>query len=157
IDQFATLMAEMDAKDFRGKTVHFSALLRGAAITGQGVLWLRSDGPNGMEVLDNMAGRAIQADTDWNRYEATVEVSATAVSLAFGFMLSGAGEIWASDARLEAVEPRPRYAPDPSAWVSVPADFLIGADPTVVRCGRATAHVAVPSLPSGDAELTQSI
>jgi hypothetical protein len=162
LEQFATYDTSIDAKPYRGTTLRFSAIVRGAAVKGDGALYLRADRPGDAgSVIDNMRGREIHGDAEWNRYQVTVDVPSDALIAAFGLWIGAAGNVWASDPRLEIVSTRQRYAPDPTAWVvagSASSDYTIGLDSAVAPCGRPTGHVAsLAPAPSGDGVLMQSV
>ena len=67
-------------------------------------MWMRVDGPDSaMYAFDNMDDRPVSGDTEWKRYEIVLDVPGDSVGVAFGFFLSGGGEVWADDFRLERV------------------------------------------------------
>jgi hypothetical protein len=162
LSKFSTAATSVDLTAYRGARLRFSAVVRGAGIKGGGALWLLlTDANNDLLALDNMGDRLIKGDTDWNRYQVTLNVPITAVEGSFGVMAEGAGEVWASDPRLEVVSISQRYVPDPGAWLaggSASEDYGIGADKSVTPCGHPTGHVAarVPT-PRGDGALLQTL
>jgi hypothetical protein len=46
----------------------------------------------------------VQGTHDWMRYEATVPVAENALSIRFGLVLHGKGQVWLRDAQLEVIE-----------------------------------------------------
>lgn len=102
---FGTLAQMVDADAYRGKRVRLSGYLR-TEQAGKGQMWMRVDGTGERSLgFDNMDDRALVGDTDWKRYEIVLDVPDGAIDIAFGFLLSGKGEIWADDFKLEVVGP----------------------------------------------------
>lgn len=99
-----TLSQHFKADQYRGKRVQLSAEVRAAGVTGWAGLWLRVDGQTGATLaFDNMQDRPIAGTSDWGRYSVVLDVKDSASQIAFGFLLSGPGQVWISDARLEPV------------------------------------------------------
>ena len=100
---FGTLMQMVSADEYRGGRWKLSARMRTEdAVKAQ--MWMRVDGPNSaMYAFDNMDDRPVSGDTAWKRYEIVLDVPGDSVGVAFGFFLSGGGEVWADDFRLERV------------------------------------------------------
>jgi len=145
LDHFGTLMKTVDAGPFRGRSVRFTATAAASSVTGKGGLWMRVDGPHGVLAFDNMQNRPITGTTPARPYEVLLRVPADAVSVNFGLLLSGAGDIWAGHAALEIVENDAPNVLDASAWQpagSNPAGYEIGQDAQVQRCARPSAKVA---------------
>lgn len=102
---FGTLMQEIGADNYRGKRMRLSARMKTAdALRAQ--LWMRIDGPDRGKMLGfyNMDDRPVTGSTDWKRYDVVLDVPDNAVGVAFGFFLSGKGEAWADDFKLEIVD-----------------------------------------------------
>ena len=53
--------------------------------------------------FDNMSNRAIGGTSDWTKYEIVLDVSKEAIGIAYGFLISGTGNAWFSDLKLEVV------------------------------------------------------
>jgi hypothetical protein len=100
---FGTLMQMVSADEYRGGRWKLSARMRTEdAIKAQ--MWMRVDGPDSaMYAFDNMDDRPVSGDTEWKRYEIVLDVPGDSVGVAFGFFLSGGGEVWADDFKLERV------------------------------------------------------
>ncbi len=66
---------------------------------------MRVDGPQNRQSLafDNMQDRPIRGTTDWVRYAIVLDVPNEAVTIAFGALLSGSGQIWMDDLQFEIV------------------------------------------------------
>jgi hypothetical protein len=163
--KFGTLATDADPGRYAGARLRFSAVVRGAALQGDGALWLGAYAVDGGAAVafDSMEARTpLVGDSGWNRYAVTIDVPTDpGISLSFGALTAGAGAVWTSDARLEVVTPSTRYVPDPSAWIAAgaaPWDYTIDADVGVNPCGRPTAHIASrAAAPSGDGVLLQSV
>lgn len=100
---FGTLMQTVSADDYRGGRWKLSARMRtkGAA---KAQMWMRVDGPGRkLSAFDNMSDRPVTGDSAWKRYEIVLDVPSDSVAVAFGFFLSGTGQVWADDFRIERV------------------------------------------------------
>ena len=91
-------MQMIDATDYRGKRVRFSAHVKAAGIASWAGLWMRIDGPAvpgspmpAMLGFDNMNDRPIKGTMDWTRHDVVLDVPARARAIAFGILLSGPG------------------------------------------------------------------
>ena len=115
---FGTLMQMVNADSYRGGRWKLSARMR-TNDAAKAQMWMRVDGPdNAMNAFDNMDDRPVTGDTGWKTYEIVLDVPQDSVGVAFGFFLSGGGEVWADDFKLERVpdttpltgkrDPRPR-------------------------------------------------
>ncbi len=107
---FGTLMQTIDAADYRGKRVRFSAQVKAAAIAAWAGLWMRIDGPTApgsqapaMLGFDNMGNRPIKGTADWTRHDVVLDVPAEAKAIAFGILLGGSGQAWIDDLHVEVV------------------------------------------------------
>ncbi|HKD77693.1 MAG TPA: hypothetical protein VKB76_19460, partial [Ktedonobacterales bacterium] len=92
---FGTLMQAFSADDYRGKRLRYSAEVKSEDIEGWAGLWMRVDGPQNQTLsFDNMLSRSIQGTTEWHRCEIVLDVPQKSSKIAFGVLLSGAGQIW---------------------------------------------------------------
>jgi hypothetical protein len=149
---FATSMNALDAAPYRGKKVRLSTEVKTADVSGWAGAWLRVDGANKeMLAFDNMQDRPITGTRIWRKYEVVLDVPPAAVDLAFGVLLAGSGEVWATDAALEIVDAP--YAPDLRSWFvsgDDPAEYTIGYDLGTPVCGRPAGVLrAAAAAPTG--------
>ncbi len=101
---FGTLMQMCDADDYLGKRVRFSGSVRSTDVSGWAGLWFRVDGPSGkMLAFDNMQERPIKGTSGWQRHDVVLDVASEASALAYGVLLSGAGEVTVADFRIDVV------------------------------------------------------
>jgi len=107
---FGTLMQMFDAGEYVGKRLRLSASVKSAGITKWAGLWMRIDGatPPGSQMatllgFDNMQSRPIAGTADWKTHAIVLDVPAEARGIAFGILLSGPGQAWMDDLRLEPV------------------------------------------------------
>lgn len=92
---FGTLMQTCKADAFRGKRVRMSSYARSQDVKLWAGLWMRVDGPRGEPLgFDNMQDRAIKGTSDWKKYEIVLDVPESAQDIAFGLLLTGAGQVW---------------------------------------------------------------
>ena len=100
---FGTFTQMFSAKDFRGKRLSYTGMLKTDNAESAG-LWMRIDGP-GNRVLgfDNMQTRPVKGTTDWTEYSIELDVPEEATHIALGFLLAGNGAVWADDLKLQVV------------------------------------------------------
>jgi hypothetical protein len=98
---FGTLMQYIAADDYRGGRWKLTARMRTKdAVRAQ--MWMRVDGPDRKpQSFDNMGNRPVSGDSEWKVYEIVLDVPTDAAGIAFGFFLSGGGQVWADDFKLE--------------------------------------------------------
>lgn len=100
---FGTAMQTIAADEHVGCRIRFAGSLRGDDVGGWSALWLRIDGPNGVEAFDNMQDRAVRGTTGWVSVEIVLDVAPQARAIAFGVLLSGAGAVDISGLTFEKV------------------------------------------------------
>jgi hypothetical protein len=102
---FGTLMQMFKATDYQNKRMRFSAVVKSEGLDDWAGLWMRIDGPGEGTSLgfDNMENRPIKGTSDWQKYEITLDVPRESTYIAFGILLSRAGQAWLSDVRFEEV------------------------------------------------------
>jgi hypothetical protein len=104
VEGFVGVMQSFSADEYRGKRVQFSALVKSDGIEGWGGLWMRIDEAAKPGVaFDNMQNRAIKGTTDWTPYSVVLDVSPNAQGIFFGTLMSGKGQLWISNLRLDQV------------------------------------------------------
>lgn len=103
---FGTLMQSFRADDYRGKRLRLRASVRLRDVRGWAGLWMRIDGPDDETLgFDNMQSRPLQGTNDtWRAVQVVLDVPTTSESISFGILLSGTGETWIDDIRLEEVD-----------------------------------------------------
>jgi beta-lactamase regulating signal transducer with metallopeptidase domain len=100
---FGTLSQVIQATEYTGKRVRLRAWVRSDNVTDWAGLWLRVDRGQTVISLDNMQQRAIRGSQPWMTYDVVLDVPEDATQIAFGLLLSGPGEVWLNDVKLEAV------------------------------------------------------
>ncbi|PLR71235.1 helix-turn-helix transcriptional regulator [Bacillus infantis] len=102
--EFATMMQEINAKNYRGKRLKFSGFLKSNNVDGFCSFWMRVDNASD-EVLqfDNMGNRPIKGSTGWNYYDIVLDVPENSAVIAFGVILSGRGKVWVDELKFEEV------------------------------------------------------
>lgn len=92
--------------DWIGRTVRLSGYLRTRGVTGTGaalVLHVR-DGSDQILVAEQMDGRRVRGDLDWQQYSVQVRVVERAWWLQVGVMLEDDGTLWADDLALDLMD-----------------------------------------------------
>lgn len=106
-DAMGSLMQSIAADDYRGRLVRISAELRSRGAE-RGVLWMRVDPDGGRHLrFDNMYQRKtngpLRGDVDWVERSIVLDVPDEAVSIHYGIMLGGGGELWARNFKVESL------------------------------------------------------
>jgi hypothetical protein len=111
--EWAVTVQMIDATAFRGQRVRFSGYLRSDDL-GSGGLWMRVDGILDGEAaqlaVDNAEDRRLSDETDWTRQEIVLDVPAESITILYGAMISGDGELWLDGLTLEAAPGAERTA-----------------------------------------------
>lgn len=102
-DGFASIDQAFSAKDFRGKRVRYSGFVKTKDVNDWSGLWMKVDGADGVMAFDNMKDRAIKGTTDWKRYSVVLDVRDDSNKITIGYMLTGGGQVWLNDLKVEAV------------------------------------------------------
>lgn len=94
-DEFATMMQQFKANNFRGKRVQLSGFIKTKNVDTFTGLWMRVDSAS-EDILqfDNMSNRPIVGTNDWNRYSIVLDVPENSATVSFGVLLTGKGEVW---------------------------------------------------------------
>ncbi|MFB3828998.1 MAG: hypothetical protein ACE15B_19685 [Bryobacteraceae bacterium] len=100
---FRTVMQCIEPGGFRSKRLRLSGFLKTHEAETAG-LWMRVEGrPPLIIAFDNMQSRPITGTVAWKRCEVVLDVPEGSRSLAYGFFLSGKGQVWADHLTLEIV------------------------------------------------------
>lgn len=100
---FATLTQGIDAANYRGKRVRFTAWLS-TQDANKAMLWLRvDDGMRKAMTMDNMQDRPVRGTSNWQSYAVVQDVPDNAEAIAFGVVLENKGEVWINSPKLEIV------------------------------------------------------
>ncbi len=103
---FVGVMQRLDPDLYRNRRVRFSALVKTEAVEGWGGLWMRvDDHDKPTTAFDNMQNRPLKGTSDWTSYSVVLDASSNAKGVFFGTLMSGKGQLWISDWRLEIVGP----------------------------------------------------
>lgn len=105
VEGFVGIMQSFAADNYLGKRLSFSALVKSEEIEGGwGGLWMRVDGRDRRVIaFDNMQNRSIRGTTNWSRYSVVLDVPEDATDVAFGTLMSGKGQLWIAELKLEPV------------------------------------------------------
>jgi len=120
--EWAVVVQMIDATAFRGQRIRLAGHLRSEDL-GSGGLWMRIDGIVDGEAaqiaVDNAEDRRLSGDTAWTRQEIVLDVTRESVTILYGAMINGDGELWVDALTLEA-------APDAAATAEVTNTILGG-------------------------------
>ena len=96
---YGSLTQMLDAKDYAGKTVELSAMLKAHGVgPGGWKLFINAQLPDTLKYSDGVTG-----DADWKRDAVRLEVPARATQLIVGVTLLDGGEGWMDDVALKVV------------------------------------------------------
>ncbi|MFK7784518.1 MAG: hypothetical protein AB8B56_05375 [Crocinitomicaceae bacterium] len=102
---FGTLMQQFVPKDYRGKRVKLTASIKSEEVIDWAGMWMRVDGADDKVLsFDNMQDRPIVGTTEWKECEIILDVPKESEMLAYGVLLSGAGNVWIDQFKFEVVE-----------------------------------------------------
>lgn len=100
--EFGTVMQDIDADQFRGHRVRLVGTVKTDNVKQWAGLWMRVDGAGKKQLsFDNMWQRPIKGTTEWKQYEVILPVPPESEQIAFGVLLSGAGQAWVKDLKVE--------------------------------------------------------
>ena len=118
------LQQAFEAYEYRGKRLRLSGLLKTEQVEGGPIeghpkvqvegrtgLWLQIEGVNERLYQTNIKEHGLQGTHDWVRRELSVEVPQTSISVGFGLLLIGRGQVWLSDVQLEVVDEKTSASP----------------------------------------------
>lgn len=104
-DEYATVMQQFSAREYRGRRVRFSGFVKSEDVTGWAGIWMRLDDAFGRTLsLDNMQNRAVKGTTGWNCYSCVLDIPQEAAVISIGVLLSGQGRIWFDNAAFQEVD-----------------------------------------------------
>jgi hypothetical protein len=101
---YAVFWSKLPASGYAGRRVRFSAFIKTGAGSGFARLGIRVLD----HTLDDIAGSngddvTLDASDDWKAHEVEFDVPGGAVTMIFGVMLEGGGEIWIDDVELASL------------------------------------------------------
>lgn len=100
---FADLRQAILADDYRGQHVRLSAEIKTVGVEPQAALYLRVVDPGRTRTSKEREQVTFQGNQDWTHSETQIEVPADSVFILFGISLTGKGQIWMKNVRLESV------------------------------------------------------
>jgi hypothetical protein len=103
-NRFSTLRQVIEAGEYAGNRVQFSAYLRTNRVQQSVGFWMRADSnTRGSIAFDNMDDRRIEGTTEWQQYSIVLDIPESAVVIYYGVLLEGTGQIWIDDCTLDVV------------------------------------------------------
>jgi hypothetical protein len=101
---FCTLMQEINADNYRGDRLEFSAYVKSQFVSGWAGLWMRVEGADDIPLgFDNMEKRPVIGSSDWIKYHIVLDVPYNAIKIIFGISLHGKGKVWIDNAKINSV------------------------------------------------------
>ena len=104
-DEFATMMQQFKADNYKGKRIKLSSFVKSKSVEQFSGVWMRVDNQVG-DVLrfDNMSNRPIVGTKDWNYYSIVLDIPKESASISFGILIQGIGEVWIDGFKFEEVD-----------------------------------------------------
>lgn len=104
-DEFATMMQQFKANEFRNKRVKLSGFVKTENVKQFSGLWMRVDSASEDSLqFDNMSDRPISGTNSSNRYSIVLDVPENSAIISFGILLTGKGEVWLDGLSFEVVD-----------------------------------------------------
>ena len=95
---FGALMQSFKANHYRNKRMGFAATVKSENITEWAGLWMRVEGQRREPLrLDTMYNRRIVGSIDWQNHQVVLDVPDNSITISFGVLLIGTGQIWFRD------------------------------------------------------------
>ena len=107
IKGFGTIMQAINAGQYHGKRIRFSAWVKAKDVDDWAGLWMRVDDYNVFNIalsFDNMFDRPVKGTKDWQKFSIVLDVPVTGSKILLGALLSGTGKIWMDDVKIEIVD-----------------------------------------------------
>lgn len=103
--EFATMMQEFKADQYKGKRMKLSGFIKTENVQSFCGLWMRIDSTS-EDVLqfDNMSNRPITGANNWNQYSIVLDVPENSATISFGLMLMGKGHVWVDGLQFKEVD-----------------------------------------------------
>jgi hypothetical protein len=103
--KFGTLMQQISANNYRGKRVRFQAMVKTRDVSQWAGLWMSAYRPGHREpaAFYNSQDKPIVGTSDWQPRSVTLDVPDDAVTLNFGVIDGGKGQVWIDQLSLEVV------------------------------------------------------
>jgi hypothetical protein len=101
---FAALTQVISAQRYVGQRVRFRAKIKTRGVSNWAGLWMQVQAkqrPNA--AFYNSSDQGIKGDTDWQVRSVTLDVPEDGVSIAFGVVNSGNGQVWIDELSFEVV------------------------------------------------------
>lgn len=104
-NEFGTLMQSISAENYLDKRLKLTGFIKSKDVEVMSGMWMRIDGARGEQLgFDNMYNRMVKGTTDWKQYEIVLDVPADSKVINYGILLSGKGEVWIDNLKLEEVD-----------------------------------------------------
>ncbi|MFP7493090.1 AraC family transcriptional regulator [Terribacillus saccharophilus] len=104
-EEFATMMQQFKAVNYRGKRLQLSCFIKTEEVQSFASMWMRvDDASDDVIQFDNMSNRPIKGTTNWTRYRIVLDVPENSAVISFGVILSGRGKVWADGFRFDEVD-----------------------------------------------------
>ena len=114
---FASISQSLSSKDFWGKRIRVSAVLKGDSLNNKAVLFIhvlsRKDGKEEYlrQADDPIAG--ITGTTNWKQCSVVADVPENAHRFLYGLYIEGEGQAWIDDVNIEIVD---KEIPEKGVW-----------------------------------------
>lgn len=101
---WATLAQAVSAQRYLGQRVRFQARVKSRDVSAWAGLWMRIDGRTpGSLAFYNSQDKPINGTADWQTRSVTLDVPEEAISINFGVINAGTGQVWIDELSFEVV------------------------------------------------------
>jgi carboxyl-terminal processing protease len=104
-DAWATVWQKVLAEPYQGQQIQLTAQVKTSDVTGEVVFTLGYEGRTFGAPHETVTSSALADTADWSTVVLLLDLVEGIEVISFGFQLSGAGQIWVDDVRLEPVGP----------------------------------------------------
>jgi hypothetical protein len=105
---FGAIMQKVNADQYKGKRIRFSAFLKCEGVNKSCGLFMEvfketGDAHSSLLGLDNMSNRKVSGNTDWTKYSLVLDAPTEAFGINIGARLIGPGKLWIDGVSFEEV------------------------------------------------------
>lgn len=103
-NDWASLMQQISAEDYRGKRIRFQARIKTQDVSGWAGLWMRVDTPTlQAAAFYNNQDKPIKGSTVWQVRDVVLNVPENASAISFGVIDNGKGQVWIDTLKFDVV------------------------------------------------------
>lgn len=101
---YAAPFQEFGAKQYAGKRVRLTAMLKASGVQGAAGIWFKVKARDHVVAFDDMESSPVRGTSDWRKYSLVLDVPPRADRISVGVWLNGGGKVWFGDFALAEVD-----------------------------------------------------